>query len=183
MIELAQELANCDEKFFDGWVLGRAEIQIKDKYVAPINFQNEVLLCKNRKAVIKVTGCDDNGKLQEFLKVFLILPEHELKTKAPVSEKNTGAVLTSHTFTVQEIDGYTDLSGDKNIIHKNRNPIVPGLCMAWYLQKFLNLDNLHWKVTWLSPVYADDCVNFYRENKMIKAYVGTVNVFVVNILN
>ena len=57
--------------------------------------------------------------------------------------------------------------------------IVPGLCMAAWLQRELALTELDWRITFVAPVYAGDELCIYRTEGQLAAYVGAINVFVI----
>lgn len=176
MLELAHKLADSDAKFFGGWVLAGAEAHIHQPAEA---MDNQVLLAKERKSIIRVAGAAADGSLAKELRVFLVLPKHNLGTKPlePVAIK--GELITKHSFTTQEIAAYVAYTGDENIIHKGEHPIVPGLCMAAWLQKELALKTLDWRISFLAPVYAGDELYVYRSEGLLNAYVGNINVFVI----
>ena len=176
MLELAHKLADSDAKFFGGWVLAGADAHIHN---TAENLHNQVLLAKERKSIIRVAGAAADGSLAKELRVFLVLPKHNLGTKPlePVAIK--GELVTKHSFTTQEIAAYVAYTGDENIIHKGEHPIVPGLCMAAWLQKELALKTLDWRISFLAPVYAGDELHVYRSEGLLTAYVGNINVFAI----
>ena len=163
MLELAHKLADSDAKFFGGWVLAGAEAHIHQPAEA---MENQVLLAKERKSIIRVAGTAADGSPAKELRVFLVLPKHKLGT-------------TKHSFTTQEIADYVAYTGDENVIHKGEHPIVPGLCMAAWLQRELALTELDWRITFVAPVYAGDELCIYRTEGQLAAYVGAINVFVI----
>lgn len=176
MLELAHKLADSDAKFFGGWVLAGAEAHIHQPAEA---MANQVLLAKERKSIIRVAGTATDGSLAKELRVFLVLPKHKLGTKPLEPEAIKGDLRTKHTFTTQEIADYVAYTGDENVIHKGEHPIVPGLCMAAWLQKELALTELDWRIAFVAPVYAGDELCIYRTEGQLAAYVGTINVFVI----
>ena len=156
MLELAHKLADSDAKFFGGWVLAGVEAHIHGEAV---KLENNVLLAKE-------------------LRVFLVLPKRTLGTK-PADAIAAGECVARHVFTAQEIADYVAYTGDENIIHKGEHPIVPGLCMAAWLERELQLTELDWKLSFLSPVYAGDELRVYDDGEKLAAYVGAANVFVI----
>lgn len=177
MLELAHKLADSDAKFFGGWVLAGAEVHIHKQAQTLVN---NVLLAKERKAVIQVLGTAADGAAAKELRVFLLLPGRTLGTKAATHKQPAGNLLMSHVFSVAEIAAYVAHTGDENVIHKGAHPIVPGLCMAAWLQQVLQLDELDWRISFLAPVYAGDELCVYKEpDGALAAYVGAVNVFAV----
>lgn len=176
MLELAHKLADSDAKFFGGWVLAGAEAHIHQPAEA---MDNQVLLAKERKSIIRVAGIAADGSLAKELRVFLVLPKHKLGTKPLEPEAIKGDLLTKHSFTTQEIADYVAYTGDENVIHKGEHPIVPGLCMAAWLQRELALTELDWRITFVAPVYAGDELCIYRTEGQLAAYVGAINVFVI----
>lgn len=175
MLELAHKLADSDAKFFGGWVLAGAEAQISGKAQ---QLANTVLLAKERKSIIRVQGKAADGSVAKELRVFLVLPQGRRKAQ-PASDLPQGEPLLSHTFSMEEIEDYVAFTGDENIIHKGENPIVPGLCMAAWLQQALSLKQLTWRISFLAPVYAGDELRIYRSEASLQAYVGAANVFVI----
>lgn len=176
MLELAHKLADNDAKFFGGWVLAGAEAHI---HGAAASLVNNVLSDKGRRCVIQVLGCGEDGAVTKELKVFLLLPKRQLGSKPPLPESPEGRLAAEHRFTRQEISAYVAYTGDENIIHQGERPIVPGLCMAAWLQRDLRLQELDWRISFLSPVYAGDLLQVYRDGRELRAYVGESKVFVI----
>ena len=176
MLELAHKLADSDAKFFGGWVLAGAEAHIHGQAQT---LENNVLLAKEHKAMIQVLGTAADGKAAKELRVFLVLPKRRLGTKPAPQAAPAGEVVAVHSFTLQEIADYVAFTGDENVIHKGEHPIVPGLCMAAWLQKALRLEELDWRISFLSPVYAGDELRVYAEGQVLSGYVGAANVFVI----
>lgn len=187
MLKLARTLAICDEKFFTGWVLARIEVNINGKAEA---FNNKLVLHKERKAIFEVSGFDEQGILQQKLKTLLMLPKNSLEAnvKHTSDVKNpVGEFVTEHIFSMKEINTYVKYTGDKNIIHKQDSllqqaVIVPGLCMLNWLKEYLNFEVLNWKISFLSPVYVDKKVCFYRKDEKIYAYVDGTLAFEIKLL-
>lgn len=175
MLKLIQTLADCDNSFFTGWILARAEIKIS--HTASI-FNNELLVHKPRKAIMRVIGKDTQNNIQQELTTLLLLPKQEI-TKKPnnTTVEPQGKLILKHQFTNEEIYNYILLSGDKNIIHQTKNPIVPGLYMALLLQTILKLTKLHWQISFLKPVFANDIIYIYQKDNKFMAYVDNQNVF------
>ena len=184
MLGLIRGLADCDERFFAGWVLARAQIAVgsrADEYI------NTVVLQKPRKVVMEVQG-RRGGIVCQRLRTLLLLPRESLTAghKRQILDSTMSKMSPSdfhHKFTQAEIDDYTALSGDDNIIHKASagRVIVPGLCMVYFLQRKLKLKELHWTVSFLSPVFADDDVYFYKEDNCILAYADNKSVFKIEV--
>lgn len=184
MLGLIRGLAECDERFFTGWVLARAEIAVDG---AADDYINTVVAEKPRKVVMEVQG-RRGGVVCQRLRSLLVLPRQSLAARAvkssiPSIGKGDLKAYMRHTFTQAEIDDYTALSGDDNIIHKASagRAIVPGLCMAYFLQQKLKLKELHWTVSFLSPVFADDDVYFYKKDSCIEAYADGILVFKIEV--
>lgn len=176
MLELAHKLADSDAKFFGGWVLAGAEAHIHGEAQV---LTNNVLLAKERKSIIQVLGTAADGQVAKELRVFLVLPKRTLGTKEAPTSTPVGACVARHAFTVQEVADYVAYTGDENVIHKGEHPIVPGLCMAAWLQKALGLTELDWRISFLAPVYTGDELCVYDAGDKLTAYVGAANVFVI----
>lgn len=180
MIKLIQKLADCDNSFFDGWLLARVEIHIRKDVDL---FSNNLLLHKKNKAIMQVLGSDNTGKIQQELKTLLLLPKRAIVKSSNEKEDEFSKELMDknciyeHCFNDDEIKKYVELSGDKNIIHQTKNPIVPGLLMALSLQNFLKLEMLHWQIDFLAPVFSEDVLRVYAVEDKLKAYVNGKNVF------
>ncbi len=175
MLELAHKLADCDARFFGGWILAGAEAHIHGAAEA---LANNELLSRERRCIIQVLGKDVCGHTVKELKVFLVLPK-QLTVKPSAQELPKGRLLAEHVFAVQEVSAYVALTGDENIIHQGARPIVPGLCMAAWLQKSLQLRELDWRISFLSPVYAGDLLRVYGAEQKMQAYVGNSKVFII----
>ena len=142
--------------------------------------ENRVLLTKERKCIIQVLGTDQQQVVKE-LKVFLVLPKQQLGSKAKVAEVPTGKMLVKHVFSVQEVRDYVAYTGDENIIHQGEHPVIPGLCMAAWLQQALRLTELDWRISFLAPVYAGDELAVYAAEQELAAYVGSFKVFAIKL--
>ena len=177
MLELAHKLADSDSKFFGGWVLAGVEAHIHGQAT---ELENRVLLTKERKCIIQVLGTDQQQVVKE-LKVFLVLPKQQLGSKAKVAEVPTGKLLVKHVFSVQEVRDYVAYCGDKNIIHRGEHPVIPGVCMAAWLQQALRLTELDWRISFLAPVYAGDELAVYAAEQELAAYVGSFKVFAIKL--
>lgn len=184
LLGLIRGLADCDERFFTGWVLARAEIAVDD---TADDYINTIVAEKPRKVVMEVQG-RRGGSVCQSLHALLVLPKKKLAAQtAEASIQPAGLDVFKagmrHVFTQPEIDDYAVLSGDDNIIHKAgaSRAIVPGLCMVYFLQRELNLKRLHWTVSFLSPVFAGDEVSFSRKDGCIEAYAGGRLVFKIEV--
>ena len=177
MLELAHKLADSNRKFFGGWVLAGVEAHIHGQATQLVN---NVLLAKERKSIIQVLGTDQQQVVKE-LKVFLVLPKQQLGSKAKVAEVPTGKLLVKHVFSVQEVRDYVAYTGDENIIHQGEHPVIPGLCMAAWLQQALRLTELDWRISFLAPVYAGDELAVYAAEQELAAYVGSFKVFAIKL--
>ena len=181
MLELAHKLADSDTKFFGGWVLAGVEAH---NHGQATQLENRVLLEKERKCIIQVRGTSlvaGAEQLVKELRVFLVLPKNKLGTKTIDPEAPTGKLLVEHTFTVQEVRDYVAYTGDENIIHQGEHPIVPGLCMAAWLQQALLKQELDWRISFLTPVYTGDELKIYATEQELAAYVGSTKVFLIKL--
>lgn len=177
MLELAHKLADSDRKFFGGWVLAGVEAHIHGQAT---ELENHVLLEKERKCIIQVLGTAAE-KMVKALRVFLVLPKNQLGSKPKLAEALVGEPLVEHAFTVQEVREYVAFTGDENIIHQGEHPIVPGLCMAAWLQQALQLTELDWRISFLAPVYTGDKLRVYASEQELAAYVDSFKVFSIKL--
>ena len=177
MLELAHKLADSDRKFFGGWVLAGVEAHIHGQAT---KLENNMLLAKERKSIIQVLGTA-HGEMVKELRVFLVLPKNKLGSKPTAEEAPKGELLCMHSFTVQEVRDYVAYTGDENIIHQGEHPIVPGLCMAAWLQQALKLTELDWRISFLAPVYTGDELAVYGSEQELVAYVGSNKVFSIKL--
>ena len=181
MLELAHKLADSDRKFFGGWVLAGVEAHIHGQATQLVN---NVLLAKERKSIIQVLGTvstPEGERMVKELRVFLVLPKAKLGSKPAVQEEPTGELVLEHSFTVQEVADYVAYTGDENIIHQGEHPIVPGLCMAAWLQQALQLQELDWRISYLRPVYAGDELKVYSREQELAAYVQGFKAFSIKL--
>jgi len=179
MLQLAKALANNDAKFFGGWIVAGVEAHIKGNAV---RFANKTVMSKAHKAILDVEGTSAFGSLLKKLRVFLVLPLDSANANKTTTEVPQGRVLFAHYFTEQEVADYVAYTGDENIIHKGPKPIVPGLCMAVFLQEKLELSSLYWRISFLNTVRTGELVSFYLSEKQIMAYVDKTPAFVVKLL-
>lgn len=181
MLELAHKLADSDRKFFGGWVLAGVEAHIHGQATQLVN---NVLLAKERKSIIQVLGTvstPEGERMVKELRVFLVLPKAKLGSKPAAQEEPTCELVLEHSFTVQEVADYVAYTGDENIIHQGEHPIVPGLCMAAWLQQALQLQELDWRISYLRPVYAGDELKVYSRKQELAAYVQGFKVFSIKL--
>lgn len=181
MLELAHKLADSDRKFFGGWVLAGVEAHIHGQATQLVN---NVLLAKERKSIIQVLGTvstPEGERMVKELRVFLVLPKAKLGSKPAAQEEPTGELVLEHSFTVQEVADYVAYTGDENIIHQGEHPIVPGLCMAAWLQQALQLQELDWRISYLRPVYAGDELKVYSSEQELAAYVQGFKAFSIKL--
>ena len=181
MLELAHKLADSDRKFFGGWVLAGVEAHI---HVQATQLVNNVLLAKERKSIIQVLGTvstPEGERMVKELRVFLVLPKAKLGSKPAAKEEPTGELVLEHSFTVLEVADYVAYTGDENIIHQGEHPIVPGLCMAAWLQQALQLQELDWRISYLRPVYAGDELKVYSSEQELAAYVQGFKAFSIKL--
>ncbi len=184
MIDLAHNLAKSDTKFFEGWVLAGATAHIYGGQAD--SWENTVVLSKERKSILRVIGKDKQGNIVKQLDVILVLPKGHFSAAKPQTAQKPAVPITDkenlvaqHVFTEAEIVSYIERSGDENIIHKGPDAVVPGLCMAVWLQKALHLETLAWRFSFLAPVYIGDPLAVYQTDKGMEAYVGSVKVFTI----
>ena len=111
----------------------------------------------------------------------MVLPKAKLGSKPAAQEEPTGELVLEHSFTVQEVADYVAYTGDENIIHQGEHPIVPGLCMAAWLQQALQLQELDWRISYLRPVYAGDELKVYSSEQELAAYVPGVKAFSIKL--
>lgn len=181
MLELAHKLADSDRKFFGGWVLAGVEAHIHGQATQLVN---NVLLAKERKSIIQVLGTvstPEGERMVKELRVFLVLPRAKLGSKPAAKEEPTGELVLEHSFTVLEVADYVAYTGDENIIHQGEHPIVPGLCMAAWLQQALQLQELDWRISYLRPVYAGDELKVYSSEQELAGYVQGFKAFSIKL--
>lgn len=169
MLNLAKKLADCDAKFFGGWVLAGAEAEINGPAV---RFENKTLLSKAHKCIIEVYGTTAFGTQMQRLRVWLVLPQGSGKTAAGAAAAPSGSCIWSHVFTVEEVREYVAYTGDRNIIHEGSHPIVPGLCMLARLQRGLGAEKLCWRAAFVSPVHTGDELKVYVNGSGLQAFCG-----------
>lgn len=179
MLQLAKALANNDAKFFGGWIVAGVEAHIKGNAV---RFANKTVMSKAHKAILDVEGTSAFGSMLKKLRVFLVLPSEPMVNSNTENDVPQGKVLFAHYFTEEEVAAYVAYTGDENIIHKGPRPIVPGLCMAAFLQEKLELNKLDWRISFLHTVRTGELVSFYLLDKQIMAYVDKTPAFIVKLL-
>lgn len=178
MLELAHKLADCDPKYFTGgWVLAGVEAHV---HGAAARLENITILEKERRTVLEVLGTTAFGTKVKSMRVFMVKPK-EITAEADNNFQVDfpGKLLVEHIFTKAEIDAYVAYTGDENIIHKGEHPIVPGICMACFLQDFMGLRELDWRIAFKAPVYADDKLVVYVKENQLTAYVNERVAFLI----
>lgn len=179
MLQLAKALANNDAQFFGGWIVAGVEVHIKGNAV---RFANKTVMSKAHKAILDVEGTSAFGSMLKKMRVFLVLPSEPMINSNTESKVPQGKMLFAHYFTEEEVAAYVAYTGDENIIHKGPKPIVPGLCMAAFLQEKLELNKLDWRISFLNTVRTGELVSFYLLDKQIMAYADKTPAFTVKLL-
>lgn len=177
MLELARKLADCDASFFGGWIIAGVEAKIDG---TAQRYENKLLMKKAHQSIFEVRGTTGFGTLIKKLRVFLVLPTegaHEAKDLPNVDFP--GRLLEDYSFSLEEIRDYVAYTGDQNIIHQGDNPIVPGLLLLAHLQQTLNLDRLHWRVSFLAPLYVNEVASFYIKEGQITVFGPNGPLFVI----
>lgn len=175
MINLARKLADCDASFYGGWIMAGANVQIKGNAV---HYENKLLMNKGNKSVFEVKGTTAFGTEVQKMRVFLVMPKDNQEIHSH-DDEFPGKVVARHRFSKEEIENYVAYTGDENIVHKGEHPLVPGLCMAYYLQQYFGLSQLDWRIAFKSPVYAYDELIVYSKEGQLTAFVHDRNVFVI----
>lgn len=175
ILDLARKLADCDTSFYGGWIMAGADIQIKGNAV---QLSNKLLMHKRSTAIFEVKGTTAFGTETQRMRVFLVMPQDGANTK-PEDIEYPGRMFMRHIFTKSEVDNYVAYTGDENIVHKGEKPLVPGLCMAAYLEQTMGLQQLNWRIAFKSPVYAGDELVVYAKDGQLTAFVGARLAFVV----
>lgn len=175
MLELAKALAVCDASFYGGWIMAGVEAHIKG---SAVHYDNKLLLNKKSKSIFEVKGTTAFGTETKSLRVFLVMPQSGVEVSTQDAEF-PGKLLLKHTFTKAEVDEYVAYTGDENIVHKGPKPLVPGLCMAAFLQQAFGLTQLDWRISFKSPVYAEDELVVYTKEGQITAFVKDRVAFVI----
>lgn len=169
MLQLAKKLADCDQDYFNGWVVAGLDIEITG---SAVSCEQKIAYKKTGQAVINVCGYDKNGQKVKAMKVILLKPKDNSAKSAAKEQNNDAAPLFAHKFTAQEIDAYLAYTGDMNQIHQGENPVVPGIMMIDWLLKKLHAAVISCKVKFLRPVICGEDIIFYRSEKKINAYVN-----------
>lgn len=177
MLQLARKLADCDASFFGGWIIAGVEAKLDGPAQ---HYENKLIMQKARQSVFEVRGTTGFGTLTKKLRVFLVLPQegaHEAKDVLNVDYP--GRLLEDYSFSLQEIRDYVAYTGDKNIIHQGEHPLVPGLLVLSHLQELLGLESLHWRVSFLAPLYVDQIASFYMKEGQVTVFGPEGPIFVI----
>lgn len=97
-------------------------------------------------------------------------PAHKTpKTETPKTETvYLGDPEYRHTFSIDEVNAFSLLSGDINDIHSGVNPVVQGMLILLTLEDCLAFNNYFFKdvdVFYLQPVRTDNPVRIYRDSQ------------------
>lgn len=177
MLELAHKLADCDACFFGGWIIAGIEAKLEGPAQ---QYDNRIVMQKAHQSVFEVRGTTAFGTVTKRLRVFLVLPKegaHQAKELPNVDFP--GRLLEECSFSLQEIRDYIAYTGDQNIIHQGEHPVVPGLLLLDHLQRFLGLERLHWRVSFLGPLYVDEVASFYEKEGQITVFGPQGPIFVI----
>lgn len=174
MLYLAKKLAECDQDYFNGWIIAGLDIEIKG---AAVSYTLETVSQKTGRAVIHVYGNDADNNAVKTLKVILLKPKGIAGQSAAALPQDDAELLVQHRFTEQEIAEYLAVSGDMNQLHQGARPIVPGIMMINWLLEHLQMDSVCCKVKFIRPVICNEEISFYRCNDKINAYAENTLAF------
>ena len=180
MMSMIRELAKCNQALFYGWRIGMVRIDITGQ---ASHFVSQMAPMRHSCRRITIQGTNENGCICQQMQCVVCQPkEKSSKAHTAAAQLQTGQVrIVSHAFSKEEIQEYLGQSGDSNPIHHGEHPIVPGLCILWYIQQTLAVSPLHWKTSFHAPVYADDTVTVVQEAGRWYGYVRDHQVFTIQI--
>lgn len=170
MLQFAKKLAECDQDYFNGWIIAGLEIEIKG---TAVSYTLETVSQKAGLSVINICGNDADGDVVKTLKVILLKPKNISVQSAAEVQTDATKMIALHKFTEQELAEYLAVSGDMNQLHQGAKPIVPGLMMVNWLLEHLQMASVCCKVKFIRPVICNEEIRFYRDTDKINACVGT----------
>lgn len=181
MMPMIRELARCNQALFYGWRIGTVRIDIAGP---ASHFVSKMTPVRHSCRSIIIQGINENGCMCQYMQCVVCQPKAASPKAHPsISDLPAGqARMVLHVFSIEEIQQYCIQSGDNNPIHQGEHPIVPGLYIAWYIQRTLAVSLLHWKVSFHAPVYADDTVTVVQGAGRWCGYVQTHQVFTIQLL-
>ncbi len=181
MLQLIQGLARCNQEKFYGWRIGAATVDIEKEACCYLSTSEQ---SRHACRVLTVEGMTKDKAVCQRLQCLVWPPAAEECKEAgtPDIRAYPNAVYRlQHCFSREEIRQYIVQSGDLNPIHQGERPIVPGLCIAWYVQRTLACPSIHWKISFHRPVYAGEIWTMMQDKKQLIGYVHDKRVCTIRI--
>lgn len=183
MLQLIQGLARCNQEKFYGWRIGAATVDIEKEDGCYLSTNEQY---RHGCRIITVMVTTKNKDICQRLQCVIWPPaagERKVaETDVDMRVYPDTVYRLRHRFSREEIRQYIAQSGDLNPIHQGERPIVPGLCIAWYVQRTLACPSIHWKISFHRPVYAGDILTMMQDKKRITGYVYNKRVCTIRIL-
>jgi hypothetical protein len=125
-LKLAAGLSVYNGGEYDGYVIGRAALELSGKIVKTAN---RIRVKRKNYVVMDVTGYGADQEITGRLEVTMVKPPAGFKVQAGEPEKEDGACL----FTQEQVDRYLLAVQDTNPIHRGKAAVVPGLMLVDFL--------------------------------------------------
>lgn len=127
-LKLAAGLSVYNGGEYDGYVIGRAAIELSGKIVKTAT---RIRVERKNYVVMDVTGYGIDQEITGRLEVTMVKPPAGFKgqTREQEPEKEDGACL----FTQEQVDRYLLAVQDTNPIHRGKAAVVPGLMLVDFL--------------------------------------------------
>lgn len=129
MTEIGMLLTNMESALsefqgFQGWIIGKCNIEIRNMKEEKEKLSRAILLKGNGMlAVFQVYG--NNRQLEGMLQVTLVKPYLKKSVKERRKDKR-GKMLGNLVFSVEQTNRFLDSVSDNNPVHKGDGAIVPG---------------------------------------------------------
>lgn len=126
-LKLAAGLSVYNGGEYDGYVIGRAVLELSGKIVKT---ENRIRLKRKNYVVMDVTGYGAGQEITGRLEVTMVKPTAVFKEQTKVQEPEEEAACL---FTQEQVDRYLLAVQDTNPIHRGKAAVVPGLMLVDFL--------------------------------------------------
>lgn len=159
LLAAERALARTDQKAFEGWMIGKAEFDLKAAYRAETREVPTVRFLKKSPML----ACLKAESPELALTMWIVKPRGAGSRSG--SAADAGTLISEFSVSRQDIDRYQMLSEDSNPIHRGSHAIVPGFLLCnRVLPLVLEQAKLpsRWLVRFHVPVYEGEPLQLYK---------------------
>lgn len=169
--EISKSLSQINDKKYDGCFMAKVNLEIVERCDEIKKYKVNIEKSNSKFSLIRSNGYL-NDKAMINLSIYLI---NGTSKKINVSKKNKVEEyknFLTHTikFTKEEVYNFSKYTRDINSIHLENKPVVQGLLILMYLEKYLK-DVKSMEVKFINPMYAESLVHICELENIIIGYI------------